>query len=136
MIRHLSALALASLFLAGCSDQSSEEPLEEPITAIEAFPNVPFPPNGTPVGQQGTGDALEMHLKSPAPDSTVAAYYRELLARPPYRLINESAAGGVTTFYVESGENRPLWVHVQADSLGGTDVRLVGTAAPAPDSGA
>lgn len=135
MIRHLSSLALASLIIAGCSDKSSDGPVEKPISMIEAFPNVPLPPNGQGVQSQGTGDALELLMTSSDPDSTVAAYYRGLLAKPPYRLINESVAGGVTTFYVESGNDRPLWVHVQADSLGGTTVRLIGTAAPKADSG-
>ncbi|HET9066394.1 MAG TPA: hypothetical protein VFN22_11295 [Gemmatimonadales bacterium] len=135
MIRHLSALALASLILAGCGDKSNGDPAEKPISAIEAFPNVPFPPNGVTVGKQGNSDALELQLKSPEPDSSVAEFYRQLLAKPPYRLINESATGGVTTFYVESDANRPLWIHVQADSTGGTLVRLVGTARPKADSG-
>lgn len=136
MIRHLSCLALIGLIITGCGDKTSDGPVETPITAIEAFPNVPLPPNGTIVRSQGTGDALELVMGSPSPDSSVADYYRQLLAKPPYRLINESVAGGVTTFYVESGNDRPLWVHVQADSLGGTTVRLVGTAAPKADSGA
>lgn len=136
MIRHLPTLALASLILAGCSDKPADDPAEKPISAIEAFPNVPFPPNGMPVSSQGNADALELKVQSPEADSSVADFYRQLLAKPPYRLINESVAGGVTTFYVESGENRPLWIHVQADSLGGTMVRLVGTAPPKADSGA
>ncbi|MEO8478469.1 MAG: hypothetical protein ABI542_02470 [Gemmatimonadota bacterium] len=136
MIRHLSSLALASLIIAGCSKKANDETVEPPISAIEAFPNVPLPPNGKTVQSQGTGDALELLMVSPFSDSMVAEYYRGLLAKPPYRLINESVSGGVTTFYVESGESRPLWVHVEADSLGGTRVRLVGTAAPKADSGA
>lgn len=134
MTRTLSCLALGTLLLAGCGDGTSDELPETPISAIEAFPNVPLPPNGKTIRTQGTGDALELLMVSPASDSAVAEYYRGLLANPPYRLINESVAGGVTTFYVESGESRPLWVHVEADSVGGTMVRLVGTAAPKADT--
>lgn len=136
MRRFLLTLAAGSLLIVGCGDSAPEEATEKPISAIQAFPNVPLPPNGRTVRSSGTGDALELVMASPAPDSSVVTFYRTILAKPPYRLINESSASGVTTFYVESGENRPLWVYVQADSVAGTEVRLVGTAPPSADSAA
>jgi hypothetical protein len=55
----------------------------------------------------------------------VADYYRDVLARPPYRLINESTNDGLVSFYVEQ-DGPSMWVAVQGLTAGGALVTVAG----------
>ena len=122
-------LPVALVALAACGSDAADAPeAERPLSAIEAFANIPLPPNGMPAGSEGTGEALQLMVTSEFEADSVSAFYRGLLTEEPYHLINESRTGGTTTFYVESGDKRPMWVHVEPKADGGTMVRLVGAA--------
>lgn len=130
-LRILSCL-LSIAAVAACSSQSKDE--QPPIAAAKAFTNVPLPPDGQPLGSQGGSEALQLLVSTPHAADTVLTYYRGVLAKPPYQLINESTAGDTTTFYVTSGDEQPMWIRVERLTAGGTMVRIVGAPAPAADS--
>jgi hypothetical protein len=134
MTRLLTVLPLAALALAACGDRPADAPTERAISAVEAFANIPLPPNGVPAGSEGTGDALQLMVTSEFTADSVSAFYRRLLTQEPYHLINESSTAGTTSFYVESADKRPLWVHVTPEASGGSMVRLVGAAVRPADS--
>jgi hypothetical protein len=132
----LSAV-LVTVAVAGCGDGAGDPPAEPQISAFQAFPNIPLPPDGRSLGSEGTGDALQLLMSTPMSHDSVADYYRTTLAAAPYRLLNETSEGKVVSFYVESGDQRPLWVRVEGLEGGGTMVRLIGAAPPksAPAAG-
>ena len=111
---HLVPLAAALLFAACGDDDTPDAPPPAPLE--EVLPNIPFPPNGQPLQTERTGNALKLTFRADSPSDSVVAYYRGLLAAAPYRLINESSAGGITSFYVNG---RPVDVDQRAglDSL-------------------
>ncbi len=130
MIRtHLICAALVAGLLAGCGG-GEDAPAERQLSAIEAFPNIPLPPDGRMLGTEGSGEALQLLMSTPMATDSVTDYYRRILADAPYRLLNETSDSTTTSFYVESGEERPLWVRVERLAAGGTVVRLIGTGRP------
>lgn len=131
---HKTTLLLLSIVtLAACQAKDAEPVEEVPVTLPEVFPNLPLPPGGQVVSREGTGSALQMIFSSPMAGDSMAAYYREVLAKPPYQLINESINDGVVAFFVE--QNGPsMWVTVQGLEAGGTLVTIVGARAPASRS--
>jgi len=111
-----SVLLLSGLVLGACGDDAP--PPGPPVASVEqVLPNIPFPPNPTPVATEKTDDAMQMVLASAVPADSVVGYYRTIFAAAPYRLINESKNGNVTSFYVEQ-DGPSMWVTVQPiDSL-------------------
>ncbi len=120
------SIALLALVAAAC--KSPEVPAEDAgLPMVQALPNIPLPPGGAPVSTERGGDAVQLLVSTPTPSDTVVAFYRDLLSRPPYRLINEAEDKGATSFYVEQ-DGPPLWVTVEGLPAGGTMVRLAGAA--------
>ncbi len=89
------------------------------------LPNIPFPPDAQPVGQSSGKDATQLvFLSSDSPDS-VAAYYRRVLAKAPFQLVNETTSGKSTIFYAE--QNGPsMWVTVEPTGTAGSKVTIAG----------
>src|SRR5690606_21934634 len=84
-------LPVALVALAACGSDAADAPeAERPLSAIEAFANIPLPPNGVPAGSEGTGEALQLMVTSEFEADSVSAFYRGLLTEEPYHLINES----------------------------------------------
>lgn len=123
---HKTTLLLLSIVtLAACQAKDAAPVEEVPVTLPEVFPNLPLPPDGQLVAREGTGSALQMTFSSPVSGDSMATYYRDVLAKPPYQLINESINDGVVAFFVE--QNGPsMWVTVQGLEAGGSLVTIAG----------
>jgi hypothetical protein len=126
-MRTQKVVSILTVCLALTACGSSEEPLvEEPIVSTaEVLPNLPLPPGGMILGTEGTGEALQLLISTPIGSDTVVAFYRSVLSRPPYILMNDNTQEGLTSFYVEQ-DGPPLWVTVQHLEAGGSLVRLTG----------
>jgi hypothetical protein len=117
--------------LVACGDKPETPPPPVTRSPLEVLPNIPMPPGGKLLSSQGGEEAASLLISTPIAADSVAEYYRDVLSKPPYRLINESVNGAVTSFYVES--TRPMWLSVESLEAGGTLVRMSG-AVTAADS--
>jgi hypothetical protein len=97
------------------------------MSPFQVLPNVALPAGGKVIGSAGGAEAASLLVSTPESADSVAEFYRDVLSRPPYRLINESVNGKVTSFYVEQ-DGPSLWVTVEGLEAGGTLVRLAGAA--------
>ncbi|HRP07601.1 MAG TPA: hypothetical protein PLL69_03845 [Gemmatimonadales bacterium] len=126
MINRIAAMTVCGLVLAGCA-KPADAPEPPPVPVFSVLPNIALPPNGQMVGTLGGEEAATLLVSSPMPADSVVDFYRDVLTRPPYRLINEAEAEGRTSFYVEQ-DGPSLWVTVEGLDAGGTLVRLSGAA--------
>ena len=108
--RH-ALLALAAVTLVACGGEP-EAPAETTVSPVEVLPNIAMPPDGQLLASEGGAEAATLLMSTPMAVDTVIAYYRDVLSQPPYRLINESVNGAVTSFYVEQ-DGPPLWITVE-----------------------
>ena len=126
MTKTTSLLLSAVFVLAACGGDAEVAPIEEtPMSPIEALPNMPLPPDATPIRAEAGGDAAQLLFATPMHVDDVVKFYRAILSEAPYSLLNEAEVGGATTFYVEQ-DGPPLWVMVEGFPAGGTQVRLTG----------
>lgn len=134
-MRTLTAIALL-LILAPLAACQSGKPAEAPVkkAGFEVLPNLPLPPGGTPLTSQSSAEAMQVIATTESPVDSVVAYYRDLLARPPFRLINETMADSITSFYVEQ-EGPSLWITVQRNGPAGSLVVIAGAAADTSAAG-
>jgi hypothetical protein len=126
MTTRLALLTLAALTAGACGGEP-EAPAETVMSPIQVLPNIALPPSGQIIGTEGGTEAASLIISTPMESDSVAGFYRDVLSRPPYRLINESVNGQVTSFYGEQ-DGPPLWVTVEHLEAGGTLVRLAGAA--------
>lgn len=126
MTTRTATIALCALILAGCGG-GDDAPAESQMPVVQALPNIPLPPEGQPLTSERGGDAAQLLVSTPLEADSVISFYRELLSRPPYRLINEATARSITSFYVEQ-DGPSLWITVEGLPAGGTLVRLAGAA--------
>ncbi len=127
-MRTLPFLLAAALLVTACGDKPAPEVEEAPPSIAEVFPNLPLPPSGQLLSQEGAGQAMQMIFSSTQQGDSIADYYREVLSAPPYELMNESTNNGVISFFVE--QNGPsMWVVVQGLEAGGSLVTLAGARA-------
>ena len=118
---------LAVLTLLACTD---EKPIELPEFS-RVFPNLPLPPNASVVSRTGSADALQLTLMSRVKAADVEAYYRSVLTRNGWRLVNDQRQrdGGVALLAELKGQ--PLWVRIQStDDSVSTIVELSGAVLP------
>jgi hypothetical protein len=121
---------LLCVVLAACADKPPKAP-----TLNQALPNLPLPPDASFVGRAGGSDALQITVHSPTPVDSVAAYYRKVLNKSPWRLVNDAkdAEGAVVLFAQQNGP--PLWVRIRrAEGGRGTLVDISGAVVPKRDS--
>jgi len=120
--RTLAALLLVTVSAAACQHH---QPVNDTPALGTVLPNIPFPPGAQPVGSNSGKDATQLEfLSNLAPDS-VASYYRAVLAKPPFQLINETTTGKTTVFYAEQ-QGPSLWVTVEPSGTAGTRVTIAG----------
>jgi hypothetical protein len=120
------ALLLTAAQLGAC--QSAKPSEEAPkVAGLEMLPNLPLPPDGSVLTSQSSADAMQVIAVSPQRVDSVVAYYRDFLAKEPFRLINESTADSTTSFYVEQ-EGPSLWITVQRNGDSGSMVVIAGAA--------
>ncbi|HXH28765.1 MAG TPA: hypothetical protein VNL37_06950 [Candidatus Polarisedimenticolia bacterium] len=115
---------LVLLVLAACSEPRKE------ASVAETIPNILIPPNGSLMSKEGGEDALKLKFHSPLAPDQVATYYRNLLARPPWRLVSDTKdRDGTINLYAEQ-KGPPLWVTIRKAAGGpGTLVDLAGARA-------
>jgi hypothetical protein len=124
--------ALAVVVACNNAPEAPEAP--EAISPFRVLPNIAIPPGGEVTSTEGGTEAASLLISTPLAADSVILFYRDVLSRPPYRLVNEAVSGRMTTFYVEQ-ETASLWVTVEGLEAGGTFVRLGGAAVkPAVDT--
>lgn len=113
------ALSLAAVACGGDSKPKSPE-------LTEVLPNIPLPPDARFVSRAGGTDAVQVTLRSPSGPDDVAAYYREVFKKSPWRLVNDAKdqQGGVVFFAEQDGP--PIWVRVRNGEAGGSLVDIAG----------
>ena len=113
---------VAILALVACKDKAPETP-----KVSQVFPNLPLPPNASVVSRSGGSDALQLTLMSPVKAKDVESYYRAILNRNGWRLVNDmrDRDGSVVLFAEQDGP--PLWVRIKStDDSVATIVELAG----------
>ncbi len=118
---------LAVLALVACTD---EKPIELPEFS-RVFPNLPLPPKASVVSRTGSADAIQLTLLSQVKAAEVEAYYRSVLTRNGWRLVNDQRDrdGGVALLAELKGQ--PLWVRIKStDDSVATMVELAGAVLP------
>lgn len=118
----LVVTSLAAALLMGCAGDRPDTP-----KLSEAVPNLPLPPLATVVNREGGEDALQITFRSAMPPDSIAAFYRNLLNRGEWSLMNDARTpdGGVALYAERNGP--PLWVTIRQDSLSrGTLITLAG----------
>lgn len=132
-------LSLTAASIGACQQKPPAAEAVEPPRLEAVLPNLPLPPGGMALTTGSSKDAMQFLFASPVVVDTVVAYYRDVLAKAPYRLINEATTGGITTFYVEQ-DGPSMWVAVQKNGESGSLVTISGAVsdttkkqAPAPN---
>jgi hypothetical protein len=116
-----SLLLISLLGLAACA-----EPKKAPKLS-ETLPNLPAPPNSDVISREGGDEAIKLRFRSSLAPDQVAAYYREVLSKTPWRLVSDTREqdGGIALYAEQDGP--PLWVTIhKADGAEGTFVDLAG----------
>jgi hypothetical protein len=115
-------LLTVALSLAACADSEPKAKLGE------TMPNIILPPQSTLLSKDVGVDALKMRFRSDLDPDAVAAYYRAVLSRSPWRTVSDSRdASGVVALYAERKDGPPLWVMIsKASGAPGSFVDLAG----------
>jgi hypothetical protein len=93
----------------------------------DALPNLPLPPRASFVSRTGGPDALQISLRTPENMEAVAAYYRRVLRKDGWTLVNDAndQEGAIVLYAQQKGP--PLWVRIRpAEDGAGTLVDLTG----------
>ncbi|MBA3319040.1 MAG: hypothetical protein H0T50_13260 [Gemmatimonadales bacterium] len=127
--RILACLAL--LALPGCKDKDSEPAMPR---VSQVFPKLPLPPQATVLSRTGGPEAIQLSLRSPAKAKDVETYYRAVLSRDGWRLVNDMRDRDGSVVLLAQQDGPPLWVRIKStDDSVATIVELSG--AVVPDTG-
>lgn len=105
----------------------------------DALPILLVPPASQVVGRSGSEDALQITFRSQWDEERLAGYYRELLSREPWDLVNDAEdREGATVLYAER-DGPPLWIRIDkavgaAGSLVEISGAVTGLSSAVPDS--
>jgi hypothetical protein len=113
---------MAVLALVACKDKAPQTP-----KVSQVLPNLPLPPNASVVSKSGGSDALQITLISPVKVKEVEMYYRAVLSKNGWRLVNDmrDRDGAVVLLAEQNGP--PLWVRIKStDDSVATMVELAG----------
>jgi hypothetical protein len=105
----------------------------------EALPVLLVPPASQVVGRSGSEDALQITFRSQWGEERLAAYYRDVLSREPWELVNDAEDQvGATVLYAER-DGPPLWIRIDkavgaAGSLVEISGAVTGSSSVVPDS--
>jgi hypothetical protein len=126
-------VGLALLALVACRD---DEPPRPPMAeAAKVLPNLPLPPQASLVRRDGSADALKITLRSTAKVEVIEAYYRDVLTRNGWRLVNDARDREGATVLLAERDGPPLWVRIRRTDDGvATLVELAGAIVPEPSS--
>jgi hypothetical protein len=118
--------AVAVLALVACKDSESKM-----ARISDVFPNLPLPPQASVVSQSGGADALQLTLMSAAKAKDVEAYYRALLGKNGWRLVNDMRDRDGSVALLAERNGQPLWVRIKStDDSVATMVELAGAVLP------
>jgi hypothetical protein len=113
---------MAILALVACKDKGPQTP-----KVSQVFPNLPLPPNASVVSKSGGPDALQITLISPVKAKDVETYYRAILSRNGWRLVNEMRDRDGSVVLLAEQNGPPLWVRIKStDDSVATMVDLAG----------
>jgi len=119
--------ALVVLALVACKDEE-RPPMPE---VAQAFPTLPLPPQATLVSRSGGSDALQLRLMSPIKARDIESYYRGILTRNGWRVVNDMRDGDGATLLLAERNKRPLWVRIKStDDSAATLIELSGAVLP------
>src|SRR5687767_9164756 len=102
-------VGMAVLALVACKDK---EPQTPPLAQV--FPKLPLPPNASLVSKSGSSDALQITLMSRAKATDVETYYRALLSRDGWRLVNDMRDRDGSLVLLAEQDGPPLWVRIKS----------------------
>ena len=93
----------------------------------DALPVLLVPPASQVVGRSGSEDALQITFRSQWDEAGLAGYYRDLLSREPWQLVNDAEdRDGAKVLYAER-DGRPLWIRItKAVGAAGSLVEISG----------
>jgi len=118
-MRHpLLLLALAGVV--ACAEPKPKPDLSDRIS------NIPIPPGAEGLGRDDGDNAVQLRFRTPLPVDTIAAYYRKVFSRAPWRLVNESRMGDSSVAFYAEQDGPPMWVNVRPGDGSGTLVDIVG----------
>ena len=113
---------IAVLALVACTDKGPQTP-----KVSEVFPNLPLPPNARVMSQRGGSDALQLTLMSPVKAKDVESYYRAMLSKNGWRLVNDMRDQDGSVVLLAEQDGPPLWVRIKStDDSVATIVELAG----------
>jgi hypothetical protein len=113
---------VAVLALVACKDKDPQTP-----KISQVLPNLPLPPNASVVSKSGGSDALQITLISPAKVKDVETYYRAVLSKNGWRLVNDMRDRDGSVVLLAEQDGPPLWVRIKStDDSVATMVELAG----------
>jgi hypothetical protein len=113
---------MAVLALVACKDKGPQTP-----KISQVLPNLPLPPNASVVSKSGGSDALQITLISPAKVKDVETYYRAVLSKNGWRLVNDMRDRDGSVVLLAEQDGPPLWVRIKStDDSVATMVELAG----------
>jgi hypothetical protein len=113
---------VAVLALVACKDKDPETP-----RLSQVLPNLPLPPNASVVSKSGGSDALQITLISSAKVKDVETYYRAVLSKNGWRLVNDMRDRDGSVVLLAEQNGPPLWVRIKStDDSVATMVELAG----------
>ena len=113
---------MAVLALVACKDKGPQMP-----KVSQVFPNLPLPPDASVVSRSGSSDALQLTLMSSAKAKDVEAYYRAMLSKNGWRLVNDMRDRDGSVVLLAEQDGPPLWVRIKStDDSVATVVELAG----------
>jgi hypothetical protein len=113
---------MAILALLACKDKGPQMP-----KVSQVFPNLPLPPQASVVSKSGGSDALQITLISPAKAKDIETYYRAVLSKNGWRLVNDMRDRDGSVVLLAEQDGPPLWVRIKStDDSVATMVELAG----------
>jgi hypothetical protein len=113
---------MAVMALVGCKDKLPQAP-----KVSQVFPNLPLPPQATVVSRNAGTDALQLTLMSPTKAADVETYYRRVLSKNGWRLVNDMRDRDGSVVLLAEQDGPPLWVRIKStDDSVATMVELSG----------
>ena len=120
-------VGVAALALVACKDSEPPQMAE----FAQVFPTLPIPPNATVLSRSGGPDALQITLMSSAKAKDVETYYRAVLSKNGWRLVNDMRDRDGSVALLAQRNGPPLWVRIRStDDSVGTIVELAGAIVP------
>lgn len=111
--------------LLACGGEPAKPPQSPKLGDV--LPTILMPPDGELVSRSGGTEAISLQFHTRHSPDSVAAYYRKVFSKAPWRLVGDSKTqdGGIALYAQQIGP--PLWVTIKKlDGAAGTEVDLVG----------